>query len=325
MHDLIQRIANQSVNPLLFKVGMAIIYSTGLILLIAVAAKFFEHFAKPQKLANAREHPFSTREMLACVLMLFVFWFNSLGQIKMDSALQYVYLGIGVALILWATVWHIWAKASIRTMWSDAIEIKADHQLITTGPFAIARHPMYASLLLWCWGASLAMFNWITLALTTVVLLPLMIVRAKAEERSLITTQPDYRLYQENTRMLALTLSGPYAVAIRTAAILMFAYYIWRGITLPSLVLLVTVHLYLGFSLTPEKVAFSYRSKSGMILVFWALSLLWHPLYYLLYIVLAMFVYGMKFNCPCMIVYTKYRGCPCFALAEKCVSNLKAR
>jgi protein-S-isoprenylcysteine O-methyltransferase Ste14 len=318
MLDLMRRIANQSANPLLFIDGMSIIYLTGVILLIAAALKFLEHSANPQRLVKNRTHPFSTREMTACVLMLFPFWFNSIGQIKMNSALQYVYFGIGVALIIWAIAWHVWAKINIRAMWSDGIEIKEYHQLITTGAFALARHPMYGSLLLWCWSASLMMFNWITLALTSLVILPLMIVRARTEEQELIRVQPDYRLYQENARMLTPTLSGLYAVAFKVIAIILLGYYIWQNVTLPSLLLLFSVHLYLGVSLTPEKVAFSYRSKSGMLLVFWGLSLLWHPFYYLLYVVLAMFIYGMKFNCPCMIVYNKYHRCPCFDLAANC-------
>lgn len=318
MLDLIRRVANQSADPLLFIVGMSILYLTGLILLAAAVFKFLEHAARPQRLAKNRTHPFSTREMTACVLALFPFWFYSVGQIKMGSALQAIYFGVGLASILWAVAWHIWAKVSIRAMWSDGIEIKEDHRLIATGAFALSRHPMYASLLLWCWGASLMMFNWVTLALTSLAILPLMIARARAEEKELIVSQPDYRLYQENIRMLTPTLRGSYADVIKIAAILLFGFCIWRGITLTSLVLLFAVHIYLGFSLTPEKVAFSYRSKSGMMIVFWGISLLWHPIYYLLYVVLAMFIYGMRFNCPCMIVYNKYHRCPCFDVARRC-------
>jgi len=185
---------------------------------------------------------------------------------------------------------------------------------------------MYASLLLWCWSASLMMFNWITLTLTTLVILPLMIARARAEERELSKVLPGYISYQESVHMLAPTISGFCAVAIKITAICVLGYYVWQGLTLSSVILLFVIHLYLGYCLTPEKVAFSYRSKSGMMIVFWGLSLLWHSFYYLLYIVLAMFIYGLKFNCPCMIVYNKYQRCPCFDLAAKCVlKNRPAR
>jgi len=324
MLDLIQRIANQSINPFLFIAGISIIYLTGLVLLIAAALKFLEHAAISHKIAKKITHPFSTREMIVCIVVLFPFWLRSIGQIKMNATLQSVYFGIGVVLIICAVIWHIWAKFNIRTMWSDGIEIKQDHRLISTGAYALARHPMYASLLLWCWSASLMMFNWITLTISTLVILPLMIARARAEERELSKVLPDYLSYQENVHMLAPTISGFYAVAVKIMAIYLLGYYIWQGLTLPSVILLFAIHLYLGYSLTPEKVAFSYRSKSGMMIAVWGLSLLWHPIYYLLYVILAMFIYGLKFNCPCMIIYNKYQRCPCFDLAAKCVIKYRS-
>lgn len=321
MFDLLQQVAAQSVNPALFLWGMGIIYCTGIVLLIAVVLKFWQHSKYPQKLNENLKHSFSTQEMLICVLVLFPFWVNSFGQIPTDTPLQYVYFGVGIVLVLWGLIWHLWAKINIRFMWSDGIEIKQQHQLVTSGAYALARHPMYASLLMWGWGASLLMFNWMTIALITLVFLPLMINRAKAEEKELVKAQPDYVLYQQNVRMLTPTISGLYAVLIKIVAIALFGYYIWAGITLPSILLLFLIHFYLGYSLTPEKVAFSYRSKSVMTVVFWGLSLLWSPFYYLLYVILAMFIYGLKFNCPCMIVYNKYHRCPCFDLVQKCIAK----
>jgi protein-S-isoprenylcysteine O-methyltransferase Ste14 len=319
MLDLVQRIASRSVNPSLFIVGMSIVYFTGLILLLAAMLKFIEHAAKPHKIVRKKTHPFSTREMVICIVALFPFWLNSIGQMKMDLALQYLSFATGSVLMIFSVAWHLYAKMNIRTMWSDGIEIKQDHKLISTGAYALARHPMYASLLLWCWSSSFMLLNWITLLIITVVILPLMIARARAEERELAKVLPDYITYQDKVHMLALTLRGSGGVCVRILAIALFAYLLWTGLTFPGVVLLFAAHLYLGYSLTPERVAFSYRSKSGMIVVIWGLSLAWHPIYYLLYLVLAMFLYGLRFSCPCMLVYDKYNRCPCFDLAKKCI------
>ena len=210
MHDVIQRIANQSINPPLFIAGISVIYFTVLILLMAALFKFIEHAAISPKIARKIRHPFSTREMVICIAVLFPFWLRSIGQIKMVTALQSIYFGVGLVLILCAVIWHIWAKVNIRAMWSDGIEIKQDHRLISTGAYALSRHPMYASLLLWCWSASFMMFNWVTLTITTLVILPLMIARARAEEKELSKVLPDYISYQENVRMLVPTISGFY-------------------------------------------------------------------------------------------------------------------
>lgn len=183
MFGIVQHIANQSGNPFLFIVGMGVIYFTCLVLLIAAAFKFLEHATASPKIARKVTHLFSTREMIICIALLFPFWLHSIGKLKMDAVLQSIYFNVGLALIVWSIVWHIWAKIDIRAMWSDAIEIKKDHRLISTGAYALARHPMYASLLLWCWSASLMMFNWATLMISTLAILPLMIARARAEER----------------------------------------------------------------------------------------------------------------------------------------------
>ena len=330
------RAAARSNDPQLFKIGYALIAVTGLILLVAVALKFAEHALHPQPLKTARPHFFSTFGMTLAVLLLFPFWVNSIGQVEMDSGSpmpRYICFGVGAAMLACGFALHLWAKHSIRLMWSDGIEIKRSHTLVTTGAYAWARHPMYAGLLMWCWGGCLMMFNGIAFALTSFLILPLMIRRAKDEEKALTQAHPDYLLYQQNVRMLTPTLRGGVALAVKLIGIGILGFCILDSIakiatlwgrtpvpdacdrmTAPTAVFLTFLHLFLGYSLQPEKVAFSYRSKSGMMLVFWGLSFLWHPFYYMTFLMLAMYAYGLRFNCPCMIVYNKYKRCPCFDL-----------
>ncbi|MDE2182358.1 MAG: isoprenylcysteine carboxylmethyltransferase family protein [Alphaproteobacteria bacterium] len=321
MADLIRQVAAQSINPALFLAGMAWIYASGLLLLAAAGLKFLEHARHPEPLATGRAHFFSTREMLIGVLVLFPFWLNSLAQLRPAGILQYLYSALGIALMTAAVIWHVWAKIAIRRMWSDGIEIKRSHTLMTTGPYALARHPMYASLLLWCWGASLAMLNWATLLITTAVLLPLMVKRARDEETELSNAAPDYLLYQRNVPMLTPRLGATPAMAVRIAAVVLFGYLIVAGLTLSGLLLIGGLHLYLSFCLVPAKVAFSYRSKAGLTVVVWALAQAWAPLYDLLYLLLAMFLYGLAFNCPCMILYERFHGCPCFGWVKACLAR----
>ena len=337
---------------------------TALGLLLSAAIKFIEHARNPRPLVKSRGHPFSTLGMSLAIASLFPFWYlPMMGQVPLQGAAmpdfvfgkeyfstgwlarlnpffdfpantlevylqaKFFLVALGVAMVLFAFCWHILAKFNLRLMWSDNIEIKRDHQLVTTGAYALARHPMYASLLMWCWGGSLIMDNLMTLLITTFVILPLMRARAKAEETELLAARPDYAFYQRNVRMLTPTLRGACALAFKIIMIAVLGFWVFActfcrreyGETLPFpiLVTLVFTHAYLGFSLTPEKVAFSYRSKSGMMAVFWGLSLWWPPFFYVFWLLLAMFVYGLFFNCPCMWVYEKFGGCPCFALFRK--------
>jgi protein-S-isoprenylcysteine O-methyltransferase Ste14 len=56
----------------------------------------------------------------------------------------------GVALAIWAR-WHL------GTNWSSTVSIRADHELIHTGPYRTIRHPIYSGMLLAFGGTALAL------------------------------------------------------------------------------------------------------------------------------------------------------------------------
>lgn len=45
--------------------------------------------------------------------------------------------------------------------WSISLEIRAEHELIASGPYALVRHPMYTSFLLMAAGQAFLLSNWI--------------------------------------------------------------------------------------------------------------------------------------------------------------------
>lgn len=322
---IFNKLALQSVNPTLFKIGLIFIDITGVILLIAVGFKFFEYYQKKQVVRKKKGSMFSTLAMTFLVIVLFNFWVGSIGQFNIqDKILQYIYFVFGTILCFLGLIWHIKAKFDIGRFWSDEIEIKENHTIVQSGAYKYARHPMYASLLLWCWGAGFITFNYITFLFTTLIFLPLMIKRAKAEESELVKVNIDYNLYKENVKMLNFTLKGKLAVFVKIIALLFFIYLVIKGINIQNLMLLFFIHFYLGYSLTPEKVAFSYRSKSFMIVIVWLVSNYWYPIYYFYYVIALMLLYGLKWNCPCMYMYEKFGGCPCLKLF-KIIKNKLAK
>ncbi len=42
----------------------------------------------------------------------------------------------------------VWARRHLGGNWSGSVTIKADHELVTTGPYGITRHPIYTGLLI---------------------------------------------------------------------------------------------------------------------------------------------------------------------------------
>jgi protein-S-isoprenylcysteine O-methyltransferase Ste14 len=61
---------------------------------------------------------------------------------------------------LWpAGLWPFWIGAAVTVgrNWSNAVTIKQDHELITTGPYALVRHPIYTGILTGFLGTAIAL------------------------------------------------------------------------------------------------------------------------------------------------------------------------
>jgi protein-S-isoprenylcysteine O-methyltransferase Ste14 len=73
--------------------------------------------------------------------------------------------------------------------------------LVQTGPYRLARHPMYAGGVLLAYGWAFVVHGWLTLVYATILLVFLDIKSAR-EERWLTATFPDYAEYQRRVRKL---------------------------------------------------------------------------------------------------------------------------
>lgn len=82
---------------------------------------------------------------------------------------------------------------------SATIEIAADQRVISTGPYALLRHPMYAGGLLLFVGMPLALGSYWGL-LAVVVALPALVWRLIDEERFLSENLPGYAAYCDRVR-----------------------------------------------------------------------------------------------------------------------------
>jgi protein-S-isoprenylcysteine O-methyltransferase Ste14 len=54
---------------------------------------------------------------------------------------------LGLAILVAATALTLWARFALGVMWSAVPAVKEGHQLRTSGPYAITRHPIYTGLL----------------------------------------------------------------------------------------------------------------------------------------------------------------------------------
>src|SRR6266700_250924 len=81
-----------------------------------------------------------------------------------------------------------------NTFTSSTIEIAADQKVITTGPYAIVRHPMYSGSLLYMLAMPIALGSWWGLCVI-LLLMPISLWRLFDEEKLLSNDLPGYREY----------------------------------------------------------------------------------------------------------------------------------
>lgn len=98
-------------------------------------------------------------------------------------------LPFGAILYLFGMAFVLWGHAALGMMYfvstSGGVQLFADHKLVTTGPFAIVRHPMYLGLIIAALGGLLIYRTWTTVFFA--IFSPAFLMRARREEQALST------------------------------------------------------------------------------------------------------------------------------------------
>ena len=82
---------------------------------------------------------------------------------------------------------------------SRVIEVEQDQPVISSGPYALVRHPMYLSMILMMTATPLALGSFWAF-IPSLALIPLLAARARNEEELLLKDLKGYREYTEKTR-----------------------------------------------------------------------------------------------------------------------------
>ena len=149
--------------------------------------------------------PTAEKETTQKIIMLFA----SIGFIALlvVPALDYrfgwsavpVLLVIAGDLLVTIGFYFIFLVYKENTFTSAIIEIAENQKVISTGPYALVRHPMYASALLYLTGTPLALGSyWGLVAL--VFMISFLIWRLFDEERFLAMNLPGYMEYQKKVQ-----------------------------------------------------------------------------------------------------------------------------
>ena len=109
----------------------------------------------------------------------------------------------GTIIFIMGYVLRLWAVRTLGQFFTMEIGLRADHGLITNGPYRWARHPSYTGYLLILLGYALAAQSLVALIIPLTLAGVFLFFRIRAEERMLVEKFGEsYRLYQKKSKRL---------------------------------------------------------------------------------------------------------------------------
>ena len=183
---------------------LEIIFLCGFVLQIILRSYYIQYYVEEKHLRyfNKKERLYLLFIFVGFqvlpIMYVFTTWFSFF-----DYNLP-KWLGFLSTMLYCFGIWLFFrAHADLGKYWSPGLEIKENHQLITTGVFKWVRHPMYAAFVAIAIAQIFMLQNWIVGPAFLLLAIPFYLNRVKREERQLIRHfGDDYRIYKEQTNAL---------------------------------------------------------------------------------------------------------------------------
>jgi protein-S-isoprenylcysteine O-methyltransferase Ste14 len=129
-------------------------------------------------------------------------WFLAIGfdvrehGVRVPTALQV----LGWAMLIFSSAFIMWVMRE-NSFAAPVVKLQTErgHRVVSTGPYAWVRHPMYSGTVLFFVGAPLLLGSWWGVAMSPLFIL-LFAIRTRIEERALSAGLPGYADYAARVR-----------------------------------------------------------------------------------------------------------------------------
>lgn len=146
--------------------------------------------------------PLADKKFMLAFGFVALIWFLAIGldQRMHASRVPLALQALGLAMLLLSSGFIIWVMRE-NSFAAPVVKLQSErgHRVVSTGPYAFVRHPMYGATSLFFVGAPLLLGSWWGVAMSPLFVL-LFAIRAGIEERALIAGLPGYADYTTRVR-----------------------------------------------------------------------------------------------------------------------------
>src|SRR3984893_9097642 len=149
-----------------------------------------------------KDQPLADKKFMLVFGFVALIWFLAIGLDRRmhESDVPVALQALGFAMLLFSTGFIMWVMRE-NSFAAPVIKLQTErgHRVVSSGPYAFVRHPMYSGTLVFFVGAPLLLGSWWGLAMSPLFAV-LFAVRAGIEERALIAGLPGYADYTRRVR-----------------------------------------------------------------------------------------------------------------------------
>lgn len=148
------------------------------------------------------DQPAADKKFMLAFAVAALIWLIAIGLDRRAHAsdVPLALQAAGLAMYLLSTALIMWVFRE-NSFAAPVVKVQAErhHRVISSGPYAFVRHPMYSGIMLFFVGVPLLLGSWWGLASAPAFAI-LFAIRARIEERALVEGLPEYAGYAARVR-----------------------------------------------------------------------------------------------------------------------------
>jgi len=148
------------------------------------------------------DQPAADKKFMLIFILVMLIWLVAIGLDRREQAshVPLVLQALGLAMYLLSTAFIMWVfRENSFAAPVVKVQVARHHHVISSGPYAFVRHPMYSGIMLFFVGVPLLLGSWWGVAIAPAFAV-LFAIRARIEERALVEGLPDYADYAARVR-----------------------------------------------------------------------------------------------------------------------------